>query len=258
MTLTLFILSFVGGFFSGLLGVGGAVVLIPLMLYVPPLVGVGQLTMHQVSGVTMIQVLAATIFGFLAHRSGGFSHTKTILAVGIPMGIFSLLGAAVSQTMHGNLILLVFGCLVVCAFVMLLKKAPAELDIESNDVDFKPLLFMTVGCAVGFAAGIVGAGGGFILIPLMIRILKIPIRVIIGSSLGILFLGALAGAVGKSMTMQVPWPYLTPVIAGSIPAALIGARISRAIPTFAIRYTLITVVFLTMLKTWWEIIAAWL
>lgn len=258
MTPTLFIVSVAGGFFSGLLGVGGAVILIPLLLYVPPWVGVGQLTIHQVAGITMVQVLAATMAGFFVHRRGGFAHLRTIVTVGAPMGMFALIGAAVSKTMDASVILLIFGSLLIIALAMLLMPQPSGApDIESKTVVYKPVTFGLVGCAVGWAAGIVGAGGGFILIPLMIRILKLPIRVIIGSSLGILFLGALAGAIGKSMTMQVPWPYLAPVIAGSIPAALIGARISRAIPTQYIRYALITVVCLTMLKTWYDIITQW-
>ncbi len=254
---TLFIVSFLGGFFSGLLGVGGAVVLIPLVLYVPPLVGAGELGIHQVSGITMVQVLAATVTGYLAHRSSGFAHTRTMLTIGLPMGVFSLLGATISKAMSSEAILWVFGFLVIGAFVLLLKKAPGEPDIESNIVPFHPISFPAVGCAVGFVAGIVGAGGGFILIPLMIRILKVPIRVTIGSSLGILFFGALAGALGKAMTLQVPWPYLWPVVAGSIPATLLGARISRAVPAMFIRYTLLVVILLTLLKTWWELLAAW-
>ncbi len=253
---TLFIISFLGGFFAGLLGVGGAVVLIPLMLYVPPLVGAGELSIHQVSGITMVQVLAATVAGYLAHRSSGFAHTKTMLTIGLPMGVFSLLGATASNAMRSETILLIFGCVVIFAFVLLLKKEPGEPNLESNAVPFHPLSFPAVGCAVGFVAGIVGAGGGFILIPLMMRVLKIPIRITIGSSLGILFFGALAGALGKAMTLQVPWPFLWPVIAGSIPATLLGARISRALPAALIRYTLLAVILLTLLKTWWEILAA--
>ena len=257
MTPALFIVSVVGGFFSGLLGVGGAVILIPLLLYVPPWVGVGELTMHQVAGITMVQVLAATMAGYFVHRRGGFAHFRTIVTVGAPMGVFALIGAAASKTMDASVILLIFGGLLIIALAMLLIPASGAPDIESKTVVYKPVTFAAVGCAVGWFAGIVGAGGGFILIPLMIRVLKIPIRVIIGSSLGILFLGALAGAIGKSMTMQVPWPYLAPVIAGSIPAALIGARISHAIPTQYIRYALITVVCLTMLKTWHDIMTQW-
>ena len=118
MILTLFLLSLFGGFFSGLVGVGGAVVLIPLMLAVPPIVGVGNLAMNQVSGINMVQVLTASATGFLAHRSKGFIHTRSILTIGIPMGAFSFEGAAISKTMTSQDVLLIFGFLVALAFMM--------------------------------------------------------------------------------------------------------------------------------------------
>jgi uncharacterized membrane protein YfcA len=250
----LFVLSAVGGFFSGLLGVGGAVVLIPLLLSVPPLVGVGELTMGQVAGVTMVQVLAASIAGFLGHRRSGHSHTHTIVTIGIPMGLFALVGAALSREMSDRSMLILFGCLVAIALVMLIRKAPGESEEDSDEFRFNAPLSVLVGSGVGLVSGIVGAGGGFIIIPLMIRILKIPMRIAVGSSLGIVFIGALLGSIGKALTLQVEWLYLIPVVCGSIPAALVGARVSKKLPATQVRYVLLGVVVLVFIKTWTKIL----
>jgi len=250
MSITLFFISIIGGLCSGLLGVGGAVVLIPLMLSVPPLVGAGQLSMNEVAGITMIQVLAASIFGFITHRNNGQVHTKTILYIGIPMGIFSLAGAIFSKIMNERSMLLIFGFLVVIAFILLLKKTPGESENSSPDLKFNGGLSVFIGSSVGLASGIIGAGGGFIIIPLMLRVLKIPLKITIGSSLGIVLIGALMGSIGKLVTNQVDLTYLLPVIAGSIPAAIVGAIVSKKIPAVYIRYTLSTVIFLILVKTW--------
>jgi len=64
---TLVLLGFAGAFVSGLVGVGGAIVMIPLLYYAPPLLGVGSLPMPEVSGVTMVQVLVAAAVGAWIH-----------------------------------------------------------------------------------------------------------------------------------------------------------------------------------------------
>jgi|WetSurMetagenome_2_1015567.scaffolds.fasta_scaffold33539_4 uncharacterized protein len=253
MLLTLLVVSFFGGLVSGLLGIGGAVVLIPLLLSVPPLVGAGQLSMHEVAGITMIQVLVASFFSCFMHHHCGIIHRKTVLAAGIPMGVFALLGSAVSKYMAAEEMLFIFGCLVVIAFFMLLKQSSDETQAASGEVPFKLAGSVIVGGSVGLVSGIVGAGGGFILIPLMVGILKLPMRLAVGSSLGVVFIGALMGSIGKIMTLQVEWVYLIPVIAGSIPSALWGSHIcSRSCPA-NIRYLLLAVVFLAALNTWKDI-----
>lgn len=253
---TLFLLSAVGGFFSGLLGVGGAIVLIPLMLSVPPIVGVGQLTMNEVAGITMVQVLAASISGCLAHRRDGFAHVKMVLTMGIPMGLCSLGGALLSRSMQGRSMLILFGVLVIVALVMLLmRKTPDEAGEEQQEFELNAPLAATIGGAVGIASGIVGAGGGFVLIPVMITVLKVPMRIAVGSSLGVVFIGALMGSVGKIVSLQVEWVYLLPVLLGSVPGARLGARVSKMLPTAHIRYGLIIVVVLTLIKTWTDILS---
>jgi len=253
MILTLFVLSLFGAFCSGLLGVGGAVLLIPLLLTVPKLVGVGELSMHEVAGLTMIQVLAASLTGTLAHRRSGFTHMPTIMSIGIPMGIFSFAGAAVSKTMSGDIMLITFGCLVVLAFSMLLKRSANE-SADVSDIKFNKFPFIVVGSCVGFVSGVVGAGGGFILIPVMTRILRIPMRAAVGSSLGIVLIGALMGSLGKILTLQVQWIYLVPVIGGSLPASLLGAYISKKIQPSRIRHVLLLLVLIILIKTWYDII----
>ena len=251
---TLFVLSAVGGFFSGLLGVGGAVVLIPLMLGVPPIVGVGQLTMSEVAGITMVQVLAASVSGCLAHRRDGFTHMRTVLTMGVPMGVCSLGGALLSKSMESRSMLILFGVLVIVALAMLLLKRTAdEPDEGQGDFEFNAPASVAIGSGIGLASGIVGAGGGFVLIPVMITVLKVPMRIAVGSSLGIVFIGALMGSAGKMVSLQVEWIYLVPVLLGSIPGARVGARVSKMLPTDHIRYGLIIVVVLTLIKTWTDI-----
>jgi uncharacterized membrane protein YfcA len=253
MIYTLFVLSLFGGFCSGLLGVGGAVVLIPLLMAVPRLIGVGDLSIHTVTGLTMLQVLAASATGWMSHRRSGFTHMPTVLNIGIPMGILSFIGAAVSKTMTGQMMLFIFGCLVAIAFLMLCRGRPDE-SFDAIDFEFNRVLSIISGSCVGFVAGVVGAGGGFILIPVMIKILKIPIRVTVGSSLGIVFIGALMGSLGKILTFQVEWAYLLPVVAGALPSSLVGAHVSKRIPASNIRRLLLFLVLLILVKTWYDLV----
>lgn len=252
MHITLFVLSLIGGFFSGLLGVGGAVLLIPLLLTVPGWLGVGALSMHEVSGLTMLQVLAASITGWLAHRKSGLAHSPTIFTIGIPMGVMSFAGAMISGKISEFSLLFIFGCLVILAFFMLLKGGSTESS-DSQEFHFRKVVFACTGSVVGFVAGLIGAGGGFILIPVMVRMLKIPMRTTVGSSLGIVFVGAIMGSLGKIISLQVEWAYLIPVVAGALPGSLLGARTSKRISAQRLRHILLGLVLLILLKTWYDI-----
>src|SRR5207302_799563 len=72
---------------------------------------------------------------------------------------------------------------------------------------------------VGLAAGLVGAGGAFLLVPLLLIVVGVPIRVTIGTSLAITALAASAGFVGKLVTAQIPLAPTLAVVAGAIPGA---------------------------------------
>ncbi len=255
MVLTLLILGLLGGFLSGLLGLGGAVVMIPLMLAVPPLAGAGQLTMKEVAGLSMLQVLASSVSGILVHHKNNFVNGKVLLSVGIPMGICALAGAYFSKHMDNRTLLIFFGLLVFAAFIMLLIRKPAPEDAPSEEFKFRPIPSLLIGAFVGFVSGAVGAGGGFILIPLMIIVLRVPLKVTVGTSLGIVFIGALTGSVGKLLSMQVHLALALPLILGSIPAAQLGAKCSKTLKSGTIHYILLAVVLFSLVKIWWSVFA---
>ncbi len=77
--ITVFLIGFVGSYISGMLGIGGSIIKYPMLLYIPPLFGVATFSAHEVSGISAVQVLFATIGGVWAYRKGGYLN-KTLIA----------------------------------------------------------------------------------------------------------------------------------------------------------------------------------
>jgi len=227
MIITLFIISLFGGFLSGFLGLGGAVVMIPLMLTVPPFFCAETLEMKSVAGLSMIQVFFSSISGIIIHKKNRFVHYQSLLYIGIPMGIFSLIGSYLSKFLNNEHILILFSFIILVAFFILLIDTSKENTSDISNILVNKKLSVFIGIIIGSVSGIVGAGGGFILIPLMIKILKLPLKITIGTSLGIVFIGALFGSVGKILSLQVNYLFLLPVICGSLLSAQLGARVSK-------------------------------
>jgi uncharacterized membrane protein YfcA len=133
----------------------------------------------------------------------------------------------------------------------------AGRDAVRDDVPFtfSRLRVGAVACTVGLAAGLVGAGGGFLLVPLLLVIADIPIRVTIGSSLAITALAAISGFTGKLVTEQIPLAPTLAVVAGAIPGARFGAAMSRRLPPFGLRVALFAFVTLTAIKVWADLLS---
>lgn len=248
MVLILLIISLLGGFLSGLLGIGGAVILIPLLLSLPPLFGMEALSMKSVAGLSMVQVLFASVSGMAIHRKHRMVHFQSQYTIGIPMGLFSLSGAYLSKYMSNHLIMIIFFFIVSLALIMLLLDKGERPEQIPDKIRVNSFLAISAGIFTGTFCGIVGAGGGFILIPIMISVLKLPVRLAIGTSLGVVFIGALLGSIGKIVSLQVDFLLVIPVIFGSLAAAQVGARVSRRLTANMLRVLLIIIIILTLLQ----------
>jgi uncharacterized membrane protein YfcA len=255
LALTLFVLGTAGAFVAGLLGVGGAIVMIPLLLYVPSFLGVGTLDMKSVAGITMVQVFVAAVSGVIAHRRGRAVHWPLVWIGGVSMACGSLAGALVSKSTSPRFLLVIFALMATAATgLVAVRMESLELPIFAEHVRFSRPRAAVVSLGVGLGAGLVGAGGAFLLVPLLVGLVGIPLRVTIGSSLGITALASAAGLAGKVVTGQVPWPLALAVAVGAVPGAQLGARVSRRIPTRLLKATLFVIVAATAVGTWWDLL----
>ena len=257
MIVILFLLSILGGFLSGLLGLGGAVVMIPLMLTIPHVFGFGELSMKAVAGLSMIQVLFSSFSGTIAHRRNRSVHFPALIYIGIPMGFSALAGSYASKYFQNIVLMYVFTVIIVIAFLIFtLDKKFKKEAVPLEEIRINKVFCIIAGTVTGAVSGMVGVGGGFILMPFMTYVLKIPLKVTMGTSLGIIFIGAAAGAVGKIASLQVDFVLVIPVVLGSVIAAQLGAKVNKMTSPAVLRHILIAVIFLSIIQMIFKIIEA--
>lgn len=116
----IFAIGLVGSFISGMLGIGGSIVKYPLLLYIPPLLGLSAFTAHQVSDISAVQVLFTAGSGILAYRKGDFLHWRLISYMGGSILIGSFIGAFGSKYLMENTINIVYAALATVASAMML------------------------------------------------------------------------------------------------------------------------------------------
>jgi uncharacterized membrane protein YfcA len=259
----LFVLGVLGAFVSGLTGVGGAIVMIPLLLYVPPLLGVGQLDVKTVAAITMVQVFVAAASGVVAHGRHRAVNRRLATTGGLAMAAGSLIGAVASEWMRNSWLLVVFALMVTTAFALMVTTAfalmfvptpPPDVTAPAEEREYSRTLIASVAGGVGLAAGLVGAGGAFLLVPLLLVVVGVPIRVTVGSSLAITALAASAGVIGKLVTGQVPLGLALVVALGAVPGAQLGALASRRLAGRALKRILFAVIVLTGVRVWWNVL----
>jgi len=242
------------GFISGLLGIGGGIVMAPLLLFLPPLFGLEPYSMRIVAGLTIVMGLLGCLSGGLTHRKFDYvsSSLSTIMGVSIFMAAF--VGGTATRFVPNDLLLFIFACMAFAAAVLMF--APIKHDVESPDAN--GLLFcrsraVTAATGVGLLGGLVGQGGSFILIPLMTNYVKIPTRIAIGSNLAIVFLSSLAAFIGKAFTGQIEWLLSIPILLTVIPAAFLGSHVSRRVPVRWLRKLLAVLIAFAAIRMWYSL-----
>ncbi|WP_147534216.1 sulfite exporter TauE/SafE family protein [Bacillus marasmi] len=252
--ITIFLIGFLGSYVSGMLGIGGSIIKYPMLLYIPPLMGYAAFTAHEVSGISAIQVFFATISGVWAYRKGGYLNKQLILYMGGSILIGSFVGGYGSKLMSEGGINVIYGILALIAAIMMFIPKKGIDDIPFDQVKFNKWLAVGLSLLVGIGAGIVGAAGAFLLVPIMLVVLKIPTRMTIASSLAITFISSIGATIGKVTTGQVDYfPAFIMVIA-SIIASPLGAVAGKKVNTKVLQVVLALLIVATAGKIWIDIL----
>ncbi|MGE7766945.1 sulfite exporter TauE/SafE family protein [Peribacillus sp. NPDC096540] len=253
--ITIFLIGFIGSYISGMLGIGGSIIKYPMLLYIPPLFGLAAFSAHEVSGISAVQVLFASMGGVWAYRKGGYLNKTLIIYMGVSVLIGSVIGSFGSQSMSEDGINIVYGLLALIAAVMMFIPKKGIDDVPLDQVTFNKWLAATLALIVGLGSGIVGAAGGFLLVPIMLVVLKVPTRVTIASSLAITFISSIGATVGKVSTGQVDfYPALIMVIASLI-ASPLGAMAGKKMNTKILQVILALLILATAVKIWMGILS---
>jgi len=213
----------VASFLSGLLGIGGGLVLTPLLLYLPPLVGGVAIPVKIVTGLTIVQAISGSLLGAIRHRSYGNVSVPLVWLMGPPSAIASLIGALVSQGTSDRVLLLIFAVMAFAGAVMLMLPVEPR---DANTIAVRRPLAIAIALVIGFFGGMVGIGGIAFIIAALVYILRVPARLAIGTSLGIGLFAAVAALVGKAATAQIDAPLASIVFVSALVASPVGAAVS--------------------------------
>ncbi len=229
----LVIIGFIGGFTSGLLGIGGGIVMVPLLAYV------AGLSFHMATTISLAQILVGAL-------SGGYRHYRlgnVNLRIGLILGVCSALAAIVasyfSPRVPADSLQVAYLILLVISGGMLLipKREPAE-----GMEPVPPVLPVAIlGATAGLVTGFLGAGGGFFMVPVMIYGLGLRTKTSIGTSLVAIIFGSLAGGFTKLVTGQFDLGIAFLVVLGGAVGAQAGAMAANRLSARLLRLMLLAV-----------------
>lgn len=246
-------LGLIGGTLSGLLGIGGGLVIVPLLLYAPLWLGFDPIDIRTATAVAVVQVTAATLSGTLAHRRRGAVYMRLAIPMSVASAVGALIGGVASASVPADLLLLATAILATVA--ALLMFLPAR--VESLDAGDRPPFSLVVVCVSGLAIGAVigmNGSGAFLMMPALIYLVGLPTRVALGTVLAVGFPTSFAASVGKVATGQVPLTIAGMVVIGAIAGAQAGSWLSARTPPRVLRWLYGALVSAIALGLWWDIV----
>ena len=234
------------GIASGLLGIGGGTVMVPIF--------------RLAFGMSATMSTATSLFAIIPTSiSGAISHVKgktCIPALGIAAGLggacLSPVGVWLAQLSPDWLVMLAAALIIGYSAINMFKKAfkvsragqpAAGADAaasaptaDDSSLSRKQLLQGTaIGLVAGLASGYVGVGGGFIMVPLMLSIIGIPMRKASGTSLIAVMILAIPGVIEQGIIGNINYLAGIAIVIGTIPGAVIGARLVTKVPERTLR-----------------------
>lgn len=244
------IAGFAIGIFSGLLGIGGGTLMVPILR-----LGFG-LEAVVATATSLFTIVFTSIGGTITHIRNKTALPKLSLCLGVGGAITSSFGAFLGNMSPGWLIMLVAAIIIAYSAFNMLRKAVkvpqkgkekaapdkssrAKEPVVIPEWEFtrkRGLQGFGIGLIAGLASGYVGVGGGFIMVPLMTAWLGVPMQKASGTSLLAIMILAIPGVVTQIVLGNVDFLAGIFLAIGSIPGAMVGARFVKRIPERQLRF----------------------
>ena len=214
------------GLSLGLTGAGGSIITLPVLVY---LAGVAP---NEAVGLSLFIVGVAALVGALQRLRGSGIHLKAALMFALSGMIGAAGGARLTPLVSPQALMVIFAVLLlVVALNMLIGKN----DELSPAAECNPIRCLFAGLAVGVLTGFVGVGGGFLLVPALVKFAKLPLRQATGSSLAIISFNSASGFLSHFGEAPPRWP-LAFLFAGiAAVGVLAGTVLTKRLPVARLR-----------------------
>jgi hypothetical protein len=221
-------LSVLVGVSLGLLGGGGSILTVPILAYV--------------AGMDAKEAIAASLFvvgvtsavSVVAHARNGRVRWRTGLIFGAAGMAGAFGGGLLGGYIPGTILMIAFALMMLATAAAMIRGRRGQAGAPT--VQELPVLKVVVeGLVVGLVTGIVGAGGGFLVVPALVLLGGLPMSVAVATSLLVIAMKSFAGLAGYLTTVQLDWPLVLGVTAAAVAGSFVGARLAGIVPEQALR-----------------------
>ena len=240
-----FALGILVGLLGALLGIGGGMVIVPLLVFAwdyEPQLAIGTSVL-----VVLMNAVSGT-WGYIRQKKVCVDAALKFAVATIP-GAF--LGSYAAEYLQGRLFYLVFGAFFVLAAVNMYRKASknaaGKTAGEVPEV-YNWQLGVLCSVGVGFLASILGIGGGIVHVPFMVYVLNFPVHVAIATSTCILAVSSLAGLVSHAMLGHIVWTSGLAIGAGAFVGAQGGVALAQRLQSGILMKLASVLVLITGIK----------
>lgn len=237
MELLGYIAAIIIGISLGLIGGGGSILTVPVLVYLFKIDAVLATTYSLfIVGLTsaigsysyfkkqLVNIKTAIVFGIPSIVA--VFLTRAFIVPAIPSNIGTIGNLLVTKSI---LLMILFAVLMIAASYSMIKKQKKAIEITSEKQQFNYPMILLEGAIVGVLTGLVGAGGGFLIIPALVVLSKLPMKEAIGTSLVIIAAKSLIGFFGEGNLMQVDWSFIAIISSFALIGIFIGIALSKRI-----------------------------
>lgn len=224
MTVLGYLLAIVVGLSLGMLGGGGSTLTVPIFVYVLGLPAKSAIAM------SLPVVGTTSLVGALSHWRAGNVDVRVAVLFGLVAMAGSYTGARFAELLSGTLQLLLLAVVMIVSAVSMLRRT-----VPTEHASASPALLALVGVGVGLLTGIVGIGGGFLIVPALVVLGRVPIRQAIGTSLLVIAMNTVSGSLGYATHVSFDWGIVILFTALALTGVLVGTRVASRVPAASLK-----------------------
>lgn len=216
MMIAVVVLAVLVGISLGLLGGGGSILTVPLLVYI------AGMDAKAAIATSLLVVGVTSAAGAVSHARAGRVQWRTGLVFGAAGMAGAYAGGRLGTLIDGTILLIAFALMMAAtAFAMLRDRSepkPADHEMAVGKV-------IAEGLVVGLVTGLVGAGGGFLVVPALVLFGGVPMGIAVGTSLVVIAMKSAAGLAGYLSGVSIDWPLAAAVTAAAVVGSVIGGRL---------------------------------